>query len=252
MKRSIKSLIGFSIKETDGEIGEVNEFYFDDYSWTIRYMVVETGSWLSKRKVLISPKAVQKPDWANKEFSVNLTKEQIKNSPDVDTDKPVSRQQEEQLSSYYPWGMYWGDEPDEHGAGIFGMMPSELAADEADVSNVPFDSTSKVDSHLRSSEEVIGYHIHATDGEIGKIVDYIVDDTNWKIIFFVVETGSWLDSKKVIFPIDWIKEINWQNSNVIVNVTTDSIKNSPEFDASQPINDIVEQNLYHNYGKTKM
>lgn len=252
MKRSIKSLIGFSIKETDGEIGEVDEFYFDDYSWTIRYLVVITGSWLSKRIVLISPKALQKPDWKNKEFPVNLTKEQIKNSPDVDTDKPVSRQQEEQLFGYYPWGMYWGDEPDEHGAGIFGMMPSELAENEENVINQSVDASSKGDRHLRSTKEVIGYHIHATDGEIGKIVDYIIEDTNWKIIFFVVETGSWLDSKKVILSIEWIKEINWENSNVIVNVTTNSIRNSPEFDASQPINETVEQNLFDYYGKTKI
>lgn len=253
MKRSVKSLQGFSLKETDGEIGKVVEFYFDDHSWTIRYLVIETGSWLSKRKVLISPKALQQSDWEHKEFSVNLTKDQIENSPDIDTDKPVSRQQEEQLSSYYPWGIYWGNEPDEHGAGIFGMMPSDLAASVSadDAVEQPVNDALSNDPHLRSTKEIVGYSIHATDGEIGKVVDYIIDDSNWKIIFFVVETGSWLDSRKIILPIHWIKELSWENSTVVVNVTTNSIKDSPEFDASQPINESYEQNLYDHYGKAQ-
>jgi len=234
MKRSIKSLQRFSLKETDGEIGKVVEFYFDDYSWTVRYLVVETGSWLSQPKVLISPKALLEPDWEHEEFPVNLTKEQIENSPDIDTDKPVSRQQEEELSSYY-----WGSEPDEHGAGIFGMMPSDLAATVSadDLVEQPPNDVSNNDPHLRSTKEIIGYSIHATDGEIGKVVDYIIDDSNWKIILFVVETGSWLDSRKIILPIKWIKELNWENSTVVVNVTTNSIKDSPEFDDSRPINE---------------
>ena len=251
MKRSIKDLQGFSLKETDGELGKVVEFYFDDYSWTIRYLVVETGSWLSKRKVLISPKALQKPDWGDREFPVNLTKDQIENSPDIDTDKPVSRQQEEDLSSYYPWGIYWGNEPDEHGAGIFGMMPSALAAEvfRENVVEQPVHDTSNNDPHLRSTKAIIGYNIHATDGEIGTVVDYLIDDSNWKIIFLVVETGSFLDSRKIVLSVQWIKELNWENSNVVVNLTTNSIKDSPEFDDSEPINEAYEKSLYDYYGK---
>lgn len=108
MKRNIKSLIGFTIGATDGEIGKVTEFYFDDETWTIRYLIVETGSWLFGRKVLISPIALLTPDWENKIFPINLTKEQIKNSPDIDTERPVSRQQELDMYAHYPWGTYWG------------------------------------------------------------------------------------------------------------------------------------------------
>ena len=250
MKRSLKSLTGYTMKEIDGEIGKVDEFYFDDNSWTIRYLVVKTGNWFSERKVLISPRALQKPDWENEEFPVNLTKEQIKNSPDIDTDKPVSRQQEEQLSGYYPWGIYWGNEPDDHGAGIFGMMPGELyesaSSEPAEVDNTKPENN---DQHLWSTKDVTGYSIHATDGEIGKVVDYIVDDTTWEVNFLVVETGSWLDSRKVLLAPQWIKEVNWNNSIVIVNITTDAVRNSPEFDPSQPVNKVYEQNLYDYYGR---
>lgn len=251
MKQSIKSLIGYSIKETDGELGKVDEFYFDDLLWTIRYLIVKTGNWLSERKVLISPIALKGTDWENKEFMVNLTKNQIESSPNIDTDKPVSRQQEEQLSNHYPWGIYWGNEPDEHGAGIFGMMPGDLYDEEVENSETtPVETTEQNDLHLRSTKNVTGYTIHAKDGEIGKVVDYIIDDENWKIKYLVVDTGSWLNSKMVLLSTGWITKVNWNNSNVVVNVSTDEVKNSPEFDASQPVNEGYEHTLYDYYGRS--
>ena len=103
MKRAIKNLIGFTMGATDGEIGKVTDFYFDDLTWTIRYFVVDTGNWLLNRKVLISPEALLDVDWTNKIFPINLTKEQIKNSPALETDQPVSRQHEMELYAHYPW-----------------------------------------------------------------------------------------------------------------------------------------------------
>jgi len=250
MKRSIKSLTGYGMRETDGDIGKVVDFYFDDISWTIRYLIVKTGNWLSERKVLISPQSLQQPDWENKEFPVNLTQEQIKNSPDIDTDKPVSRQHEEQLHTYYPWEEYWGNES-AHGAGIFGQMPSELyysdVSQPAEISNPGQQGNN--DEHLHSTESIEGYKIHAIDGEIGKVVDYIVDDVTWKLKFFVVETGSWLGSKKILLSTQWIREVNWENSTVIVNISTDAVKNSPEFDPSQPVNEADEHQLFDYYGR---
>lgn len=249
MKRNLKSLEGYSLKETDGEIGSVLEFYFDDVTWTVRYLVVETGGWFSEKKVLISPSAITNPDWENEIFPVNLTKEQIQNSPDIDTEQTVSRQQEEQLSSYYAWDTYWGN-PEEHGGGIFGMMPSELYESEV----APPDNTQipqkKVDSHLRSTEEVKNYKILATDGEIGKVVDFIIDDTNWKIEYLAVETGSWLNSKKVILSTKLITDIKWEENVVVVNISTEKLKNCPDYDDSQPLNNDYENTLNNYYGKS--
>lgn len=252
MKRSIKSLTGFSIKETDGELGKVDDFYFDDSSWTIRYMVVETGSWFSEKKVLLSPSVIKKSDWENEQFSVALTQDQIKNSPDIDTDKPVSRQQEEQLSAYYTWDVYWGNQP--HGGSIFGAMPSDLYASE--MAAEPETANDQVpepegDKHLRSTKEIEDYKIHTTDGEIGKVVDYIIDDSNWKITYLIVETGSWLNSKKVLLSTNWITNVKWDNKIVIVNTTTDEVKDSPDFDESQPLNDDYERNLNNYYATSK-
>jgi len=250
MKRSIKSLIGYSLKEIDGKIGNVDEFYFDDISWTIRYLVVKTGSWLSGRKVLISPEALLKPDWENEDFPVNLTKAQIESSPDIDTDKPVSRQHEEELSSYYTWDAYWGEEP--HGAGIFGSMPSELYESEIEEPENMDDteeSEGNNDQHLQSTDAVTGYTIHATDGEIGKVVDYILDDNNWKIGYLVIDTGSWLNSKKRLLSTGWITNVKWDTEVVIVNVSTDEVKNSPDYDSSHPVNEVDEKTLYDYYGR---
>jgi uncharacterized protein YrrD len=251
MKRSLKKLEGFTLRETDGEIGKVEDFYFDDQSWTIRYLIVRTGGWLSERKVLISPSVLQQADWDNKEFPVKLTKKQIENSPDIDTEKPVSRQQEEQLASYYPWEGYWGTDVDEHGAGILGMMPSELyQSGNVQVQNPQNNvSDEHSDPHLRSADELKGYAIHTTDGQIGKVDDFIIDDRNWKINFLVVDTGTWLDRDKVLLSTKWITGVKWDNSVVIVNISTDAVQNSPDYDESQLNDNVYEKNLYNHYGK---
>ena len=108
MLRSMKDLEDYAIRATDGTIGHVKDFHFDDKAWGIRYLVLDTGTWLSSRKVLISPIAIGHPDWAGKILPVSITKEQVKNSPDIDTDKPVSRHNEIRYRGYYGYPFYWG------------------------------------------------------------------------------------------------------------------------------------------------
>jgi len=241
MKRSVKSLIGYTMGATDGEIGKVKEFYFDDKTWTIRYLIVETGNWLSGRKVLISPEAILTPDWENEVFPVNLTKRQIKNSPEIDTEKPVSRQQEIKLYGHYPWKNYWGDES--FGLGMPVSMFQVLQRDEA----FPDDKESDDDPHLRSTKKVAGYSIMATDGEIGNVEDFIIDDSNWKLDFLIVDTGNWFPGKKVLISPKWIKEIKWDTSTVIVNASVELVKNSPEYEPNQPISEVYEAKLHNHF-----
>lgn len=242
MKRSSKSLTGYSITATDGEMGSVKDFYFDDKTWTVRYLVVETGSWLSGRKVLISPQAVQRADWEAKTFHVNLTKEQVKNSPDVDTDKPVSRQHEILLSEHYPWPAYWAG-----GLGVTGMMapvtpPLELAVQES-VSKEEENS----DPHLRSIDRVTGYTVKAVDGEIGDVEDFLLDEKSLAIDFFVVDTGRWLPGKKVVLSPTLIEGINWKGPNVTVAASVEQIKASPEYNAGEPLTEGQAEALQNHY-----
>lgn len=247
MKRKLKNLIGFTIAGTDGEIGKVKEFYFDDKSWTIRYFIVETGSWLFGRKVLLSPQAVTNTDWDQETFQTNLKKDQIENSPLIDTDKSVSRQHEMALHSYYPWGgYYWAS-----GMGTSGMMtqatlPLEQAVHIAVSEN---DKENDNDPHLRSTNKVNGYNIQATDGEIGDVEDFIINDLTWKIDFIEVDTGHWFPGKKVLISPKWIKSINWETASVVVSATEEQVKHSPEYVPSQELSDSYKANLQNYYGR---
>jgi sporulation protein YlmC with PRC-barrel domain len=241
MKRSVNSLIGYAIGATNGELGKVKEFFFDDKTWTIRYLVVETGNWLSGRKVLISPEAVLIPDWENKIFPVNLTEEQVKNSPEIDTEKPVSRQQELKLYGHYPWTNYWGDD-----AFGLGMPVSMFQVMQNDKENAD-DNESDDDPHLRSTKNVTGYSVNATDGEIGNVEDFIIDDRNWKLDFVIVDTGKWFPGKKVIISPKWIKKIEWETSTLIVKVSAENVKNSPVYDPIKPISEDDESSLHSYY-----
>ena len=250
MKRNLNSLIGYTIKGTDGEIGTVEEFYFDDRTSTIRYMVVKTGRWFSEKKVLISPVAFQKPEWESETFPVNLTIEKIKNSPNIDTNVPVSRQQEELIRGYYTWPGYYG--PGMYGywgLGMWGYPMVSVSESDDEVQYV--EATEHIDDnpHLRSTHEITGYSIHAKDGDIGKVVDFVIDDVTWKIQFLVVETGNWFLGKKVVISPEWIKEVNWQEQKLTINHLMEEVKNSPEYDASQSTYDTYEHSLHDHYVK---
>jgi uncharacterized protein YrrD len=253
MKHRLDSLNGFTIGGTDGEIGKVKDFYFDDKSWTIRYIIVETGSWLSGRKVLLSPKAVVDTAWDQSVFRVNLTMEQIKNSPTIDTDKPVSRQHETALYNYYPWGgPYWGGGFG-MGVGIGTDMPYSKTLDEAiqNENNVTDDDASDDDPHLRSIDKVSTYSIKASDGEIGDVKDFIVNDSNWRIDFMLVDTGNWFPGKKVLIAPTMIKEIVWETAIVVVNATQEIIKDSPEYIPGEELKESYASDLQAYYGRQR-
>jgi uncharacterized protein YrrD len=241
MKRSIKNLMGFAIGATDGEIGKVIDFYFDDGSWTIRYLIVKTGSWLFGRKVLISPKAIVAHDWENGVFPANLLKEQVKNSPVIDTDKPISRQHELEIHAHYPWGTYWGNDF------ITDSFPPPISMYDVLLNEESEGIKVQGDPHLRSTEKVTGYKINADYGDIGKVEDFIIDDATWKIEFIVVDTGNLLPGKKVLISPNWIKNIVWENSEVTVNATIASVKNSPEYDPNQALTDEYVASLQKYY-----
>jgi uncharacterized protein YrrD len=215
----------------DGVIGEVTEFYFDDQTWTVRYLIVKTGSWLSGRKVLISPVALIKGARQNGFFPVNLTKEQIMNSPDIDTDEPVSRRHEIELYNYYAWDNYWG-------SGFYGggyMLPAGSFApfeQEIEKASAGADRQPEGEQHLRSSERVTGYHIHAANGDIGHVADFILEENGWKINFIVVDTHNWIGGKKVLIGVKHIKEIEWENSKLFLDITTAAVEKCKLFNKS--------------------
>lgn len=249
MQHNVKRLQGFTIGATDGEIGKVEEFYFDDETWTIRYLIVKTGGWLSGRRVLIAPVALKQPDWEKKIFPVNLTKEQIKNSPDIDTEKTVSRQQEIELYDHYAWPYFGRAGTGFYGGmGMPGMMDSRIPLE--DVIAERHFKDKPANPHLRSTDEVRGYYIHATDGNIGDVEDFIINDKTWSISYLIVDTGKWFPGKKVILSPKWVKKVKWEDSSVYVDIPMAAIKNSPEYDPSVPVDTSYEDKLNNHYGKS--
>lgn len=229
MQHCLCSMIGYGIQAADGDLGKVDDFYIDDSTWAIRYMVAETGNWLLERKVLVSLFALGKPDWKFQMFSVNLTKDQVRHSPDIDTDRPVFRQHEVKLHEYYQWPRYW-----EGGfGGPVGITPYPLF--EAPLLQETSISERLDDPHLRSIRKIVNCHIHAIDGEIGHIEDFIVVDENWEIHYLVVNTRKWLSGKIVLIPPKWITSINWADASVHSDRSLEEIKNCPEFDPSKII-----------------
>ncbi len=248
MLRSLNEITGKAIHATDGDIGSVSDFYFDDSTWTIRYLVADTGTWLFGRQVLISPSAFQSIDWKESKFAVNLTKQQVSTSPAVDTQSPISRQQEEDLASHYNWPVYWGGGY----AGVYGsypnvagMVPVPMRID-AD-GPAPAVNEPAIDPSLRSTHEVVGYHIGATDGDVGHVEDFIFDETTWTLKFLVVATRNWLPGKKVLIAPEWISNVDWMAQKVKVKVSAEAIKDSPEYDHSKPLTPVYEESLRGHY-----
>jgi uncharacterized protein YrrD len=231
MQRNIKSLIGYGMEATDGDIGKVKDCYFDDTTWLIRYLILKTGNWFLYREVLISPQAIVKRYKASGLFALNLTKEQIRTSPDIDTDKPVSRQQDMELYGHYAWQGYGGSGFYAGGSANMDEDPiiDEKIMKEAD-SN---DKRSNDDLHLRSTKKIMGYHIHASDGDFGHVSDFIFDDANWQIKYIVVDSHDWFGGERFLIKTGAIKGIQLENSKVILNISTNAIKACPLFDASK-------------------
>jgi uncharacterized protein YifN (PemK superfamily) len=224
MLRSLKDLEEYAVSATDGDIGSVANFLLDDRRWTVRYLVVETGGFLGGRRVLISPISFRQVDWSTRRFHLELTRNRIKNSPSVDTDKPVSRQHESDYLGYYAYPYYWNQTPGE-----------------------PLEKSSDV--HLRSAREVRGYHIEGTDAAIGHVDDFIIDDRTWEVRYLVVDTRNWWLDKKVLVAPRWASRVSWEEQKVFVDLSREAIKSSPIWDAGAPINREYEARLYDYYGR---
>jgi len=249
MLHNISDLKGYTISATDGEIGEVQDFYFDDDDWTIRYLVIDTGKWLPGRKVLISPISMGKANRDRQSIAINLTKEQIEKSPGIDTEKPVSRQYETSYYDYYGYPYYWGG-PYLWGPVAFpGAVGAPVNANVDSVAEAAAvrDNDSSNDPHLRSASEVTGYYIEANDGDIGHVEDFIVDDDDWAIRYILVDTKNWWPGKKVVVSPNWIEQVSWSDSRVYVNAARDDVQHAPEYESNEALTREYETKLHHHY-----
>jgi hypothetical protein len=234
---------GYAIEASDGPLGTVSDLLFEDADWTIRWLVVDTGNWLSGRKVLLPLSALGQPDPALRHFPVKLTMQQVKDSPDVDTDQPVSRRIEGHIYDYYGWDHYWGSSFFPTGSAMATPFVAPLDLSEAK----PRDpgsadaQTYERDPHLRSIAAVTGYHIHAVDGEIGHVEDFLVDDDGWGIRYITVDTRNWLPGERVLISPRSVREIDWPNRLIHLDVDRQKVKDSPVLASAMTVDRAYEE-----------
>lgn len=244
MKRSLKNLCDYSLETKDGLKGKVKDFLFDEELWIIRYLEADFGNIFRHKKVLIPRIFLKMPEWDNQHFPVDILQKEIEKCPDLDDRVPVSREYEKELSKHYSINYYWPYGYSAPPGAVFypprPLKPPAKIVDEKDL-----------DTHLRSYQEVVGYHIRAIDGKMGHVEDIIVDYEDWQIVYLVADTSNWLPwSKKVLLTIDWLKEISYADREVSIDLKTESIEKAPEYDPSSPVAIEYEKDLHDFYSRS--
>jgi sporulation protein YlmC with PRC-barrel domain len=254
MLRSCNQLLGYAIHASDGEIGSLHDLYFDDQSTAIRYLVVDTGNWLPGRRVLLAPAAIGGVDADREEIITGLTRQQVEDSPGTEADQPVSRQHEMALHTHYGWEPYWAMAPL---AGTLApywgapIRPAPSGSEQRVAEEMTARAREQADPHLRSASEVEGYHVAATDGEIGHVEDLLIDDRDWTVNLIGIDTRNWLPGRKVVISPGWLRGIDWPNRQIEVDLTRDQIKESPEYDPSRAIDERYLEQLHAHHAMTR-
>jgi uncharacterized protein YrrD len=244
-------LHGWTLHATDGDIGHVEDLYFDDRHWTIRYLVVNTGTWLFGRRVLISPLGIAEVDWDRRAINTHLTCEQVANSPDIDMEQPVSRQQERSYFGYYGWPVYWSGGLAWGAAAYPGLMIGPpLTGQAADrPGDETVDASPHRDAHLRSTGEVTGYGVLARDGDLGHVDDFLFDDHTWTLRYVAIATRNFWPGKKVVIPPQWLARVNWCASKVRIDHPREEIRAAPEWDPAASTERDYEERLHAHYAR---
>jgi PRC-barrel domain len=202
MLRELRALIGSPVIATNGETGRVRDFLFDDQTWQVRHLVLDVGNWLRRRDVVLPAAAFELPDWTTGTLRVRLSKAQVRDSPDVDAEKPVSRQQELAMREYFGALACWVDAE-------FGLasMPT----------GVKYPAPDGEDQHLRSAEHLMGYRVRATDGMFGRLEGFLMDSGSWHLGYLAVKALGRLRNRIVVVPTLWVDRISWAEFRVYLH-----------------------------------
>jgi uncharacterized protein YrrD len=253
MLRNTSAIKGSTISASDGPMGSVSDLLFDDESWRVRWLVVDTGVIFPGRKVLLPPSILGAVNHIARQFSVRLTKAEVGASPDIDSDAPVSRHMEREVYDHYGWSPYWtsGFYMGGYGYGYGGgavALPLEQETMRRDaVSGAASEPAG--DKSLRSVSEVTGYHIHARDGEIGHVSDVLVEDGDWTLRYLAVATHNWWPGKTVLISPHSVTSIDWATRIVTLDVDRESVRMSPAYDASKPVDRAYETAFHGHYSR---
>jgi sporulation protein YlmC with PRC-barrel domain len=243
MKRSLKELSTCNIKTKDGKIGYTRDFLFDENLWVIRYLVADFGKLLTPERILIPRVFIKSPLLEDKLFISVLSQAEIDNCPRPEDHMPISRKYEEEIYKHYNFDPYWSTAFLGTAGSFYPPRPINIPSKDLNEEDL--------DTSLRSFKEVEGYHVHASDGNIGHIEDLIIDEDDWQIIYAIVDTSNWLPwSKKVLLAIDWMRKISYVKREVKTNLTIETIKNAPEYKPADIIDEVYEKGLHDFYSRS--
>lgn len=254
MLRSLKEITGYTLQETDDVIGTCKDFLFDDALWVIRYMVADTGTWFKHHEVLITPTSMEQPDWRTERIPVNLSRKQIEESPPLDAHAPLSREYEITYHEHFEIPFYW------LGADFREGIPNKDGAVEP-VEDLPIDDLEDQadeqqpsdieEGSLRRAIEIMTYGVIASDGDVGRVEDLIVDDTNWVIQHLIIDTGNIIPGKKIMLDTSCIESVSWEEATLQLDLTKTEIEQSRVYDATEPVNREHEVRLYDYHGRPR-
>jgi sporulation protein YlmC with PRC-barrel domain len=237
MLRQMETLKSYEVIGKDGELGKLDDFLIDDAEWTVRELVVRSGSWLAGRRVVILPHSVIGIDTEEKAVGVSLTRQQIEDAPvaPLDADNLLARHFESVLYDYYAFPYYW------MGPYLWGysILPNGVA--EAEVGGGKAEEIKRLREsqirHVRSFQVANGFSIRCRDGAMGDVEDMIFDDKSWSVSYLVVDTSKYLFGKNVLVPPEAIKEVNWLEATIYLDMTKAEVEARPKF---KSIDDIPE------------
>lgn len=243
MLRSLQNLYDYQINATDGSVGWIKDFLFDDQKWELRFLIA--SPWLFGQDVLLAIRTIGPLDRHNQTLPIRLTMKQIIESPDIHSQIPASQRDILEQTPYHEWPSYWTG---------FDTLLAEHPALTLPVKTQPAETPAEghapgEGNHLQSARDTQGLHIAAIDGGIGHLEDFIVNVENWRIRYLVVATKNWLPGSKVLISPKWIRSINWTEEKIHIDHTVQEVRNSPPFDPAEPINRAYEQVLYDYYGR---
>lgn len=247
MHFNMSEFIGNKLMANDGEVGVVSDMLFDDQSWFVRYFVITCGNWLDKKEILLIPSSLNLPRDESAQLSSDLTRDQIKKSPLIQSNLPVSRQFETELHSYYNWGPYW-TYPISTAYGF--TMYNKDMQQRANESGLEKNSVKQdFDPSLRSLKAMEHRRLRSPDGELGRIEDMLIEASEARVSHLVVDTKNWWPSKNVLILTESITDISSMSDTVDTSVGKKKIQSAPSYESFEAGNEAYLQSLDEYYLK---
>ncbi|EPX77919.1 hypothetical protein [Salipiger mucosus] len=227
MLMSFHDLRSYGIHATDKQTGSINDFYFDDHEWRLRYLVAHTGFFLTGRETLVGAARLGTPDTERMELPINLSAQELRTAEPGEAHQPANAQRH--ATHMLPDTGFWA--PYLVATELF-YTPSraqELMAETRD-ENDTTEAEDYQDMKLRSMVEVIGYKIAEKDGDVGSVCGFLIDPEDWTLQHVVVETGHWLPGRRVAITTRWIEAADWHEQRIHVEVSRQEIEEAPTLD----------------------